>query len=77
MRRLVPPFCVLVLAIGLGSLVSAASAVCHPGRGKHGPDLCRYCPPPEPDCQLIACDRCGCQVLGRDSAASTCCAMIA
>jgi hypothetical protein len=67
MRRLVVLLGLLVVAFGVTALAPVSSSASspwdcadHPGQGKSGPRLCRYCPPPEPDCQLVACDRCGC-----------------
>ena len=63
MRKLAVLLGVLVLALGLSTFFASASGTCdeqHPGRGKDDPKWCRFCPAPEPDCQLMACDRCGC-----------------
>jgi hypothetical protein len=63
MRRLALLLGVLVGILGISTLLAAPDGNCdtiHPGRGKDDPRWCRFCPAPEPDCQLVACDRCGC-----------------
>jgi hypothetical protein len=64
MRRFTLLLGIVVAGVAIGSLTAKASGTCredHPSREDDDPKWCRYCPPPEPDCALVACDRCGCE----------------